>query len=129
MRQQVYIRQHFRRGNAQSETGALGQSLERRGQPSIGVTVYEKKAGGALHGHSRHFVHKDNMEVIERFADRFDRRGGDSEDESESVEIHARMSVASDAGYILKQHQFPGPEPAKRRFWQPTVSIIIDVYR
>ncbi len=91
----------------------LGQSLERRGQPAVGMTAFEKPIGGNLHGHSLQFVMRQNFDRIERWADRFDKRPRDKY--AFSVEIHARLAIPSDIDYILKEHRWGGPEIENNR--------------
>jgi hypothetical protein len=84
----------------------LGEKLERHGQLSIAVTVFEKKPGGVLHSHTLIYVHPDNLKDIERFADWCNwLRGG--RPENVSVEIHARRidDINGASEYVLKQHR------------------------
>lgn len=104
----------------------LGQALERRGQPYVAMVALEKKRGGSLHGHAPIFVSPENLDVVERWADRFDPVPV-TYDSSPQVEIHARLvgdafgDVTAAILYALKQHRFAGPceKPAHQRFWIP----------
>jgi hypothetical protein len=100
----------------------IGQALKRREQPYVALNVFEKKRGGSLHGHSRLHTDHDNIEVIEKLADWCDWRDG-KKPVGSHVEIHARFSVDTDAGYITKEHRWPGPDAVKRRYWQPSEAI------
>lgn len=108
----------------QVKLARLGQSLERRGQPQIGITCFEKPIGGYLHAHSLQYVMLQNFDRLELWEDRFDRmRGGDKE--AAQVEIHARLAVASDVDYLLKQHRWAGPDREKRRqFYERSEPIV-----
>jgi hypothetical protein len=102
----------------------FGQSLERAGQPFVGMTAYEKPLGGNLHGHSLQFVMRRNFDRIERWADRFDGRRSNACDYS--VEIHARLAAPSDIDYLLKEHRWGGPkiEGVCRKFYEPSEPIV-----
>ncbi len=47
----------------------LGQGLQRRGQLSLGVTVYEKVAGQPLHAHRLFYVAPAHVDVVARWHD------------------------------------------------------------
>jgi hypothetical protein len=103
----------------------LGQSLERHGQPFVGMTAFEKPIGSNLHGHSLQFIMRQNFDMIERWADRFDK--GRADEYACSVEIHARLVTDTNAAveYMLKQHRWAGREIEKRRkFYEKGEPII-----
>jgi hypothetical protein len=87
----------------------LGQALERKGHDYIGLTTYEKKVAGLLHGHALVHVRQDCLPVVRRWADRFDERPPKPCEPAESVNLHARPAVNSDLAYVLKQRRFNGP--------------------
>jgi hypothetical protein len=103
--------------------GRLGQALERRGQPYISQTTLEKKRGGKLHGHALIFVLKENFDMIERHADKFERVASKKLGGEISVEFHAEVIGATPDDlrnvilYSLKQHLFAGEFEKARKFW------------
>jgi hypothetical protein len=117
----------------QLRLGRLGQALERRGQPYISQTMYEKSSDGSLHGHALVYVLKDNFDVIKRHADTFDRVTRKKIDGVISVEFHARVigdtpdDLRKAILYPLKQHQWAGPgndgSGSGRMFWQKGAAI------
>jgi hypothetical protein len=103
----------------------LGQSLERHGQPFVGMTAFEKPSGGNLHGHALQFIMRHNFDRIERWADRFD--NGRADEYTCSVEIHARLVTDTNAAvaYMLKQHRWAGREiETRRKFYEKSEPII-----
>jgi hypothetical protein len=87
--------------------GHLGQSLQRdtrsrRGQPHIGMTVYEV-APDESHLHAHHIVYltrRADMKIVARWADVFEpKRTGKRHD----VTMHARPACLNDIGYMTKQ--------------------------
>jgi DNA-binding XRE family transcriptional regulator len=101
----------------------LGQALERRGQPYVGMVTFEKRAGGLLHGHAPLFVLPENIDVVRRWADRFDETPQPRDESRASVPKHARFAVDGDALYALKQHRWAGSREAARGFYQKGAAI------
>jgi hypothetical protein len=96
--------------NITLEFSRLGQKLERRGQPYVGLRVVEKKAGGELHGHALLFVLRSNLDAIRGWADTFEKSARVDYDEYQiSVARHARPAVETDVQYVLKQHRWLVP--------------------
>ena len=96
----------------------LGQALERRGQPYVGMVAFEKRPGGLLHGHALLFVLPENFDVVRRWADRFDETPQPRDEGADSVPKHARPAVETDVLYALKQHRWAGAREAARKFYQ-----------
>lgn len=109
----------------------IGQALKRRKQPDIRFRTLEKKIGGKLHGHAPVYVAPDNLDVIERMFDVFDKSrviafDPDASD-ALSVPLHASLIGETEDDlqnailYTLKQHRWAGPgrdgAGSKRRFW------------
>jgi DNA-binding transcriptional regulator YiaG len=90
-------------------TAHLGQALQRRGQPHIGMTFFEKRSGGDLHAHHLVHVEHKNIDVIERWADIYDPKPVKRREKLD-VPIHARPAVATDIGYVTKQRLPFSPE-------------------
>jgi hypothetical protein len=101
----------------------LGQELERRGQPYVGMVTFEKREGGLVHGHAPFFVLPENFDVVRRWADRFDETPQPRDESRASVPTHARFAVASDVLYALKQHRWAGSREAAREFYQKGATI------
>lgn len=96
----------------------LGQALERRGHAFIGFKAFEKK-NGRLHGHMPLHVARECLHVVERWADRFDRKPKRACEILEGVNKHARLADHDNAMlYALKQHQFAGPFEPRRKFYE-----------
>lgn len=110
----------------------LGQALERRGQPFIALKVFEKNAGGSLHGHALVFVLPENLDCVTRWSDVFDRsrafaqarEGNDNQVETHAALIgQAREDLRKAVMYAIKQHLWAGPghdgAGSARMFWAP----------
>ncbi len=100
----------------QRRIGHIGQALKRRGCHSfIYMRTYEKPVGGSLHGHVLIYVPKEHFDVIERYADRFDRVRRKKLPDDISVETHAVLiggspdDLRAAIRYPLKEHQRAGP--------------------
>jgi hypothetical protein len=102
----------------------LGQALERKGHDYIGLTTYEKRVGGLLHGHALVHVRRDCMWVVKRWADRFDEHPVKPYERIESVALHGRPAVHSDLGYVLKQRRFNGRYERPGNFYQKGEPIV-----
>lgn len=117
----------------------LAQALERHGHDYIGLKVFEKK-NGRLHGHMPLHIARECLPVVERWADRFDRKPKRSYEAVEGVDKHARLADHKNAMlYALKQHRHAGPFERPRKFYEkgepfrgqrvtftPTAKAIID---
>jgi hypothetical protein len=101
----------------------LGQALERRGQPFVGMVTFEKREGGLLHGHAPLFVLPENFDVVRRWADRFDETRLPPDESRASVPKHARFAAESDILYALKQRRWAGPVEPARKFYQKGATI------
>lgn len=108
----------------------LGQALKRRKQPDVRFRTLEKKAGGKLHGHAPIYVRPENLDVIERMFDVFDKSrviAFAANDDAQNVAAHAALigetqdDLLNAILYPLKQHRWAGPghdgSGSARRFW------------
>jgi hypothetical protein len=86
------------------QTAHLGEALKRRGQPHIGVTVFEKAPH--LHGHHLVYVDPENDDVVATYADQ--------------TEFHARPADRYAPEYITKQRRWLGPRFETGRQWEPS---------
>lgn len=111
----------------------IGQALKRRGLPYIYMRSYEKPVGGSLHGHVLIWVPREHLDVIERYADRFDLSVRKKIDTDISIQTHARLVGATPDDlskailYPLKEHQPAAPEyegsGSRRRFYKKALPI------
>jgi hypothetical protein len=84
----------------------LGQTLQRRGQPHVALTVFEKRPGDRLHAHYLGHVERDNRDVVDRWTAAYNARHG----------IDAAVVTAAHPkgmGYITKQRLPLSPPRAK----------------
>lgn len=96
-------------------TAHLGQSLQRRGVRHIGLTVFEKKPGGHLHGHHLVHVPHEHDDLIARWVD--------------GAAANVRDACPADwnvIGYVTKQRRSlpPGAESNVRHRREPGAEIV-----